>query len=196
MTKPLALLLAILATSTGCPKRARTIDPDARSKVEGTGIESRDMRAVADQMVKDLLSHPILTQRTGDTPPRVAVLPLENRSRFLIDSDILTVLITDPLIQGASGKLAVVNRDQMEEILAEREMKRTGQVDTVGQLKALAGVEFFLEGEIRSLSASTSRAQTDYVVVRFQLTDAESGVVGWSNSYEMKKEGGWGVMYQ
>jgi len=34
------------------------------------------------------------------------------------------------------------------------------------------------------------------VVIRFQLTNAESSVVSWSNRYEMKKEGSWGVMYQ
>ena len=74
-------------------------------------------------------------------------------------------------------------------------MKRSGQVDS-SQLKAMAGADLFLQGEVRSLSASTADAQSDYVVIRFQLTDAESGIVTWSNSYEMKKEGSWGVMYQ
>jgi PBP1b-binding outer membrane lipoprotein LpoB len=75
-------------------------------------------------------------------------------------------------------------------------MKATGQVDTVAPSGSLAGVEFFLEGEMTSLSASTSRAQTDYMVVRFQLTNATTGLVVWSNSWEVKKEGSWGVMYQ
>ena len=60
----------------------------------------------------------------------------------------------------------------------------------------MAGADFFLEGEVRSISASNADAQSDYVVIRFQMTDAETGIVGWSNSYEMKKEGSWGVMYQ
>ena len=63
-------------------------------------------------------------------------------------------------------------------------------------MKAMAGADYFLEGEIQSLSASTSEAQSDYVVIRFQLTDAETGIVGWSSSFQMKKEGSWGVMYQ
>lgn len=191
-----ASLLLAAPLGVGCNKRAKYIDPDALSKVEGTGIEARDIRTVADQMTLELLKSSALAEWKGERAPRIAVLPLENRSRFLIDQEILTTLITDQLIQGAKGKVSVVNRDQIKEIMAEREAKRTGQVDRVGALKALAGVEYFLEGEIRSLSASNNKAQTDYVVVRFQLTDAESGVIGWSNSYEMKKEGGWGVMYQ
>ena len=189
------LLAAVLAA--GCAHKAKYVDPDAESRVEGTGIESRDMRAVADQMTAELIASPVLaTWADKGNAPRIAVIPVENRSRFLIDQDIITTLITDQLVQGAIGKLAVVNREQMDEILAEREAKRSGDVDSKGDFKALAGVEYFLEGEVRSLSASTTKAQTDYVVVRFQLTDAESGVIGWSNSYEMKKEGGWGVMYQ
>ncbi len=197
-TTPPALVGLVLlgATLGACNKKARYVDPDAMSKVEGTGIEARDVRTVVDQMAGELLASAPIKGFSGDGAPRVAVLPLENRSRFLIDQEIFTTLITDQLIQGAQGKLSIVNRDLIKEIVEERERKRSGRVDSSTEFKALAGVEFFLEGEIRSLSASTHKAQTDYVVVRFQLTDAESAVVGWSNSYEMKKEGGWSVLYQ
>jgi PBP1b-binding outer membrane lipoprotein LpoB len=188
----LALVLG-LCVSTGCNKKARYVDPDARSKVEGTGIEARDVRAVVDQMSTELIGSNLIKQFEG--VPRMAVMPVENRSRFLIDQEIFTTLIQDQLVQGSAGKLAIVNRDLVNEIVAEREAKRKGEVDSQG-FKALSGVEFFLEGELRSLSASTNKAQTDYVIVRFSLTDAESGVIGWSNSYEMKKEGSWGVLYQ
>lgn len=191
----LGLLLAVgLLGSAGCHKKAKYIDPDGESRVEGTGVESRDIRAVVAVMTKELLaSKPIAS---FDGIPRVAVLPVENRTRFLIDQDIFTTLITDNVIQNAQGEIAVVNRDLLDDILREREMKRSGAVDSTGTEKALAGVEYFLEGELRGLGASTNNAQTDYIVVRFQLTDAESGVIGWSNTYEFKKEGKWGVMYQ
>lgn len=189
----LAICGALLLSMGACRKKAKSIDPDERARVEGTGIESRDVRAVVAQMNTELLASGALAK---GAPPKVAVLPVENRSRFLIDQDIFTTLLTDQLIQNASGQLAIVNRDLLDQILRERDMKAKGQVSDDGHTQALAGVDYFLEGEIRSLSASTNRAQTDYVVVRFQLTDAESGIVGWSNSYEMKKQGSWGVMYQ
>ena len=114
---------------------------------------------------------------------------------MLIDQDILTTLITDKLVSNAAGKVAMLDRALVEEIQAERDAKRAGNVDAQG-FKAMAGADFFLTGEVRGLSASTDEAQSDYVVIRFQLTDAESGIVTWSSSYEMKKEGSWGVMYQ
>lgn len=188
------VLIAAVMLAPGCNKKAKYIDPDGPSRVEGTGIESRDVRAVVEIMTEELLASPAIEGFKG--VPRVAVLPVENRTRFLIDQEIFTTLITDQIIQGAAGRLGIVNRDLLDDILQEREMKRSGQVDNTTTFKALSGVEFFLEGEVRSLSASTNKAQTDYVVIRFQLTDAESSMIVWSNSFEMKKEGGWNVMYQ
>lgn len=188
--------LGLMLGLAGCgvkSKKTTYVDPDAYGAVEGTGLEARDVRGVSRQMAEELLVSPVLAAFDG--VPRVAVLPVKNRSRFLVDQEIFTTLITDLLIQNAAGKVAVLNRDIVDQIVAERELKRTGQVDSSG-FKAMAGADFFLEGEVRSLSASNAEAQSDYVVIRFQLTDAETGIVGWSNSYEMKKEGSWGVMYQ
>lgn len=186
-------LIVTAALLMGCRHRAKYVDPDEVSKVEGTGLEARDLRAVADEMTKQLLGSPAIAQFQG--VPRIAILPVENRTRFLIDQDILGTLISDQVINGAVGKIAVVNRDLMAQIQKERQMKRDGQVDSQG-FAALAGVDLFLEGELRALSASDTRSQTDYVVVRFQLTSAETGIVSWSNSWEVKKEGGWSVLYQ
>ncbi len=187
-----ATMALTLVTSVGCRKKANYVDPDAQSRVEGTGIESRDVRVVVGQMSGELLASLVFAEET----PRIAVLPIENQSRFYIDQEIFTTLITDELINNAGGKMAIVNRDLIEQILEERERKASGQVSDDGSLQALAGVDHFLEGEVRSLSASTNKAQTDYVVIRFQLTDAETGIIRWSNAYEMKKEGSWGVIYQ
>ena len=174
-------------------KRTTYVDPDAYGAVEGTGLEARDVRAVADQMARELLSSPVVQGFEG--APRIALLKVKNRSRFLIDQDILTTLITDKLVSNAAGTVAMLDRALVEEIQAERDAKRAGSVDAQG-FKAMAGADFFLTGEVRGLSASTDEAQSDYVLIRFQLTDAESGIVSWSSSYEMKKEGSWGVMYQ
>ncbi len=186
----LAILLSGCATKT---KKTTYIDPDAQSRVEGTGLEARDVRAIASQMAREMLDSPVIQAFEGT--PRIAVLPVKNRTRFLVDQEIFTTLITDLLIQNAAGKVAVLDRSIVDQIMNEREMKREGDTDHAG-LKAMAGADFFLTGELRGLSASDAKAQSDYVVVRFALTDAETGIVGWSNTYEMKKEGSWGVLYQ
>lgn len=192
---PVLLLAASLTLGCSKSKQAKYVDPDAMGAVEGTGIEARDVRTVAQQMSRELLASPAIAGRSA--PPRIAVLPVKNRSRFLIDQEIFTTLITDLLVQNAGGQLAVLNRGIVDQIMAERQRKAQGTYDdSDGARTLVAGADYFLEGEVRSISASTSKAQSDYVVIRFQLTDAETGIVSWSNSYEMKKEGAWGVMYQ
>jgi hypothetical protein len=88
--------LAILAAfAFGCgvkSKKTTYVDPDAYGAVEGTGLEARDVRAVADEMARELLASSALSGFEGT--PRVAILSLKNRSRFLIDQGILTALIT------------------------------------------------------------------------------------------------------
>ena len=189
---PLTLLLTVTACGVKT-KKTVYVDPDAYGEVEGTGIEARDVRAVVQEMSRELLSASVVNSFEG--APRLAIEPVKNRSRFLIDQDIFTTLLTDLLIQNAAGKVAVLNRELVDQIMAERELKRSGVADA-SKTTALAGADYFLSGEVQSLSASNGEAQSDYVVIRFQLTDAETGIVGWSNSYEMKKEGSWGVMYQ
>lgn len=196
MSRTLVSAVAALLFAVGCGKkvkRAAYVDPDAVGRVEGTGLEARDIRAVSSTMAREMLGSAALAGFDG--VPRLAVMPVKNRTRFLIDQEIFTTLITDLLIQNAAGKVAVLDRSIVEEIMAERQMKRDGDVDNAG-FKAMAGADYFLQGELRSLSATDSKTQSDYVVVRFSLVDAETGIVGWSNSFEMKKEGSWGVMYQ
>ena len=162
-------MLLALVLACGVKTRDTTYtDPDAYGAVEGTGIEARDMRSVADQMSRELVGSAAIAAFEGT--PRVRVAPVENETRFLVDGEIIASLITDALVNHAAGEIAVLNGD--------------------------APADFLLQGELRSLSASSNTAQSDYVLFRFQLTDLASSVVVWSSSYEMKKEGSWGVVYQ
>ena len=151
-------MLLALVLACGVKTRDTTYtDPDAYGAVEGTGIEARDMRSVANQMSRELVGSRAIAAFEGT--PRIRVAPVENETRFLVDGEIIASLITDALVNHAAGELAVLNGP--------------GEAD------------FVLQGELRSLSASSNTAQSDYVLFRFQLTELASSVVVWSSSYEM-----------
>ena len=190
---PAAFLLPLLALvlGAGCVKTKKTtyVDPDAYGAVEGTGIEARDVRAVASQMARDLLASPIIQAFQG--APRIAVIPVKNRSRFLIDQNIFTTLITDILIQNSAGKLAILNRDIVDQIMKEREMKRAGQLTSSSDpvVQEFKGADFFLTGKLSGMTTKARAGTSDYILYTFQLIDPRTSDIIWEDSAEIKKQG-------
>src|SRR5690554_447406 len=96
-------LLATVALSllimTGCSstkidnsKGRATVYEDARSpgRVQGVGVESQDVMAMTDQMMRDMLGNPYLMNR--DTPPRIIIDSqyFTNESSSRINKNMLT----------------------------------------------------------------------------------------------------------
>jgi PBP1b-binding outer membrane lipoprotein LpoB len=159
--------------------------------VQGTGVESQDIVAMTDQMARDMLSNPILAGRT--TPPRVIVDSefFKNESSTRINKNLITDRLRVNLNRAASGRLFFINRENLEMINAERELKREKVTDkgTIGLSKTIAGVDFRLVGRIASHDAVdvNSGAQASYHQITFEMIDLEQGFTVWSGIYEFKK---------
>ena len=184
----------IVFCAIGCHSTKSTrISPDADDKLGGTGIDSADVRTVAQKMARSLLGVPAIAN--AQRPPRVALLPVRNRTRFRIDSDILTTKIRDEIMMHTQGKMIFLARTRVDEIMQEREAKRAGRT-TASKLSKLSGADYFLTGELRSISKSNSKRVSDYIVYSFQLIDTETSDILWAQSYDVKKQGKWGTVYQ
>lgn len=186
---------ALLFAMFGCYSSRKSVrmSPDADDSLGGTGIDSADVRTVAQKMARSLLGVPQIAE--APTPPRVALLPVKNRTRFRIDSDILTTKIRDEIMMHTRGKMVFLARDRVKAIMRERQKKRAGEV-TASKHSKLRGADYFLTGELRSISKASSKGVSDYVVYSFQLIDTETSEIIWSESYEVKKQGKWGTVYQ
>ncbi len=53
----------------------------------------------------------------------------------------------------------------------------------------MAGVDYFLTGELTGLSQASSTGQSDYILYTFRLINAETGIEEWEEFSEIKKEG-------
>jgi PBP1b-binding outer membrane lipoprotein LpoB len=144
-------------------------------------------------MARELVGTPHLAQAAS--PPRIAMLPVKNRTRFLIDGEILTVQIQDHMNEFQPGRFAFVARDRMRAIEAERELKRSGDADAA-KIAPLAGADFFLAGEMRGIGQAGPGVQSDYVMFHFELIDAETGIKVWTGNYEVRKVGRWSDVYR
>lgn len=206
-------LLATVALSllimTGCSstkidnsKGRATVYEDARSpgRVQGVGVESQDIMAMTDQMMRDMLGNPYLMNR--DTPPRIIIDSqyFTNESSSRINKNMLTDRLRINLNRAANGRLVFVGREFADMVEKERELKRMGVVDggTIRTTQATAGADFRLVGRIMSLDALDvgTQERSRYHQITFELIDLELGTYVWSGMYEFQKSAQDDIIYR
>ena len=197
------LLAGCQSTSTIDNSAGRaTVYEDTRSpgKVQGVGVESQDIMAVTDQMMRDMLSNPQLMNR--DVSPRIIIDSqyFTNESSSRINKNMLTDRLRINLNRAANGRLTFVGREYADMVEKERDLKRMGVVDggTIRSTQATAGADFRLVGRIMSLDAMDTQSQerSRYHQITFELIDLELGTYVWSGMYEFKKSAQDDIMYR
>ena len=197
MTRLLVVIgLCILCTgcaTLGTSSYTNTILPDEDDRLGGTGIESTDIRTVARKMAISILEIPEIMNADG--MPRIALLPVKNFTRFIINKDIFTKKIRIELNKHATGKVRFLARERIADIMKEREAKREG-LFTSSKEVSLLGTDFYLTGELTGLSKANRGHRSDYILMLFQLIDTETSDIIWEDAYEIKRLGVTGVAYQ
>jgi hypothetical protein len=184
----LAACFALAACAGGMHQRV-----DVDSEDPGVETGSKDLRAVADKMVRSLVGLPELDGRAA--PPRVAILRVDNRTKELLDTRLFTTKMRTQLVMHARGRIRFVDRSDIASaaIGAERDAKRAGEVSAAA-VKQLAGVDYFLTGELASIDRTRGDRRSNYTRYAFRLVDAESSDIVWEDEYEVKKvavQGAW-----
>jgi hypothetical protein len=175
-------------------------DTQSRGTVSGIGTESQDIASMSDQMVRDMLTIPLLMNNT--TPPRVIIdaAYFRNESSEIIDKALITDRIRVALNRASSGRMMFIAREYAGMIAEERELKDEGQVDngTTGRTRAMAGADYRMVGRIGTRDAvDTATGLTSrFSQYTFELVDLEYGSIIWSNLYEFKKENQDHVVYR
>jgi TolB-like protein len=183
------------ATACGTPAQTKTriLDPDADDNLGGTGTDSGDVRTIAERISRSLIG--INWPKAGEVP-QIAVLPLDNQSRFRIDPVLIQNKLVKELVNKSAGRLSFLARDSEAAVLEERAKKRGGLYDAGNTTEAMAGADYLLRGEMRSLTKSAGDVTSDYIVYSFKLVNAETGAILWMDDYETKKAAETGVVYQ
>lgn len=197
-----ALLVSGCASTIENTKGQPTVyeDVSTTGSVGGIGIESQDVVAMTDQMMRDMLANPMLTGRS--LPPRIIIDNeyLKNESTSVINTNMLTDRLRIELNRAANGRMIFVGRHFSDMVQKERDLKRDGTVDggTIRQTAAQAGADFRLGGRIASLDAidRNTGTQSRYSQITFEMVDLELGTIVWSGLYEMRKAARDNVVYR
>lgn len=198
-----AMMVPVDASAQGRKgTQAMELDPGSRGAVSGIGIESRDIDAMADLVVRDVLTRPDILG-TG-APPRIVVDSEKffNNSAQRIDRDMITSALRASLSRAAAGRLRFVSRESMDIVMRERELKRSGTADvgTRGLTRAVSGLDYQLIGRMTSLDSrdmGKSGLTQRRTQVIFELVDMETGDLPWtSEPYVILRAAGIGVQYR
>lgn len=205
----LAALSGALALLSGCAtdtlnntagKATKYEDVSSVGRVSGVGIESQDVSSMTDQMMRDMLTSPILAGRT--TPPRIIIDAqyFTNESTSRINTNLITDRLRLNLNRAAAGKMVFVGREHAQMVESERQLKRDGVVDsgTIRTTAATFGADFRLVGRITSLDAVDTRTGevSRSHLIGFEMIDLESGAIVWGAPYEFKKTAQDNVLYR
>jgi hypothetical protein len=144
------------------------LDPDQDDGLGGTGIESGDVRAAADQIARAL-------RKDLGPSSRVAVMPVQNHTRFRIDPSLVHDHLVHDLSRQSRGRFGVV------------QVRSSSPAPTA---------QAILRTELRSLTKDNGAATSDYVTYFFALEDPADGTVLWTGMYETKRLSSVDVVYR
>lgn len=170
--------------------------------IAGIGIESQDIDGMSDEMMRDILATAGLGNR--DNPPRVLIDEgdFKNNGSSRINVALITNKLRVGLNRASEGEMIFTKRSSGVSVAAQRErsLKRDGMTDggTIRSTRAVAGVDYFLHGEIISQDAvqAQSGLTSRYNQILFELYDAELQTIVWSNIYEFDKTSQNDVIYR
>jgi len=149
-----------------------------------------------DKTLRSILGTPAIARAT--TPPRIALLPVSNNTRFPVNSNIFLSLLKARLNSEAPGKVIFLSRDKIEAVQAERELKRQGAVEgnPSRMTRAPKGADFFLTASFDGMSQASAGATSDYILYTYKLIDTETDEEVFEEYEQIKKEGMDNVIYR
>lgn len=175
-------------------------DPGTRGAVTGVGIESQDIVAMSEAMMRSLIANGALSGHSA--PPRIIVdsAYFHNESSQFLNKRLIVDRLRTGLIQASQGRMMFVAREFAGMVEQERELKRQGVVDsgTTGQTRAPAGADYRLAGRIKTLDATDRRTGViqRYNQITFEMVDLEYGAIVWSDQFEFSKFGQEDAVYR
>jgi hypothetical protein len=181
-------LFALLMVACAGTRDTR-VNPDAPDTVTGTGLQSQDIRTMANQMAADIKSYGVLAPTREGERASFFITELRNDSSDTIDRQLILRELRTELFRAFNRQVRILDRspEATDVADAERRMKDRGQVSGVNDRK-VAGSDFVLKGVIASRDRQAGRLRSSYVNVTFELTDLVTQELVWTGDYSMKTE--------
>ncbi len=184
-------IIAVTLILAGCGTPTRTVTRTSTDEV--TDLSGRwndtDSRLVAEQMIKDMVYRPWISDYmvSAGKKPAVIVGTVRNKSSEHIQTDVFIKDIERELTNSGQVKF-VASSAEREEIRQERaEQQSFASDETAKSLAQETGADFMLKGVITSTTDSVEGKAAVFYQVDLELINVESNEKVWIGSKEIKK---------
>lgn len=184
------VVATLLATSvlTGCAT-TKVNYGDAQAVESLTkDFGSTDLQMIADKMVDDMLTFPVVVQLTQNRRPVMFVDRIRNKTQEHIDTESITDTIQNKLIN--SGKFRFVDMTAVNAMADQLNyQKNSGLVNKSTSVKAGGhiGAEYMLNGNLSSIVKNAGGKSDVYYKFTLKLQNIQTGIVEWTSEKEIRK---------
>jgi uncharacterized protein (TIGR02722 family) len=172
----------------GSSKTVQRVESDAMIDVSGDWNDT-DSRLVAEEMMKDVLNRPWLSnyQLANKKEPDVIVGTIRNRTSEHIATTAFIKNLERELLN--SGKVSfVANKEERTEIREERaDQLENASTETMKKFQQETGADFMLRGDITSIIDQEGGTAVKFYQVNLELVNIETNKKVWSGEKKIKK---------
>lgn len=184
----LLLLATVLIAGCGGGKQVTRLDPNTTTDLSGKWNDT-DSRMVAEEMIRDVLARPWLTNFAAEMgkKPVVAVGTIRNKSSEHIDTEVFTKDFERELINSSQVRF-VAAKDYRAELRAERqEQAEFASQETMKKMRNELGADFLLQGSVKSIVDQEDNKQAVFYQTDLELVNIETMEKVWIGTKEIKK---------
>jgi hypothetical protein len=181
-------MAAMLASGCASHKVVTRVDEGEQIDLSGRWNDT-DGRLVSEEMIRDCLNHPWLSEfmRDAGKKPTVIVGSIRNKSQEHIPVGTFVNDIERACVN--SGEVQIVaSATERDEVRSERRDQRiNASPETLKEMGREAGADFMLMGEINQIIDSEEGEKVSYYQTDLTLVNIESNVKVWIGQKKIKK---------
>jgi uncharacterized protein (TIGR02722 family) len=188
MKMKLVLVSAVAAALIGCASSNVNYGDAQAVETLNKDFGSTDLQMIADKMVTDMLSFPVVVQLTQNRRPVMFVDKIRNKTQEHIDTESITDTIQNKLIN--SGKFRFVDMTAANAMAEQLNyQKNSGLVNQATSVKAGGhiGAEYMLNGNLSSIVKNAGGKSDVYYKFTLKLQNVQTGIVEWTSEKEIRK---------
>ena len=189
MKMKLVLVSAVAAALIGCASSNVNYGDAQAVETLNKDFGSTDLQMIADKMVTDMLSFPVVVQLTQNRRPVMFVDKIRNKTQEHIDTESITDTIQNKLIN--SGKFRFVDMSKVQSVKEQLEyQQQSGMVNPAAMVRLgkQTGAQYMLYGNLASIVKDNGKVKDVFYQLTMNLMELESGELIWADQQEIRKQ--------